>query len=53
MDHEIVSAKVPVVPMLGQTFILAGSSRNCGRNEAHLLCTDVFGLDNAFQLQAL
>lgn len=42
MDHEIVSAEVPVMPVLRQPFILAVSSKNCGRNEAHLLCTDVF-----------
>lgn len=42
MDHEIVSAKVPVVPMPRQTFFLSVSFKDCGRNEAHLLYTDVF-----------
>lgn len=42
MDHEIVSAEVPLVPALRQTFILAVSKKELGKNEAHLLCTDIF-----------
>lgn len=42
MDHEIVSVKVPAMPMLRKTFILAVSFKDWRRNEAHLLHTDVF-----------